>query len=118
MTTPTPSYCTLPCTKQCTQMPQEISTSPSIYFLNNMPYCCYPHQPNILYPVYPVYIPFQEVCNENSPQRVLGEMVSAVGEVIENKMNSLENYVQSMEQQAVAQTQEKVKTTCFKLCSA
>lgn len=122
MTTPTPSYYTLPTAMSCPLLPnnsQEISTYPvvpTVYFVNDVPYCCYPEQPNILYPVYPVYIPMQQGQPEHK-ERVLGDIVSAVGDVIETKVNSLENYVNNMEQQTVNATQEKIKTSCLAWCS-
>lgn len=122
MTTPTPSYYTLsnamsyPLLPNNGQQVQEITVYPkvpTVYFVNDVPYCCYPEQPHILYPVYPVYMPQQL----GQQERVLGDIVSAVGNVIETKVNSLEDYVNKIEQQTVNATQEKIKTSCLSCCS-
>jgi hypothetical protein len=76
-----------------------------IYDLNNVPHICYAWQPDILYPM---------LQPEQCQQRVMGEIVSAVGDVVQDQVNSLENYVKKMEQDAVANTQDKIKkSTCF-----
>lgn len=83
----------------------------SVYFLNDIPYYCYQQHPDILYPV---YVPdFSHLQNQNGKPRVLGEMVSAVGDVLDNQFGSLENYVNNMEQQQIAAAQEKIKSSCF-----
>jgi hypothetical protein len=83
-----------------------------IYYVNNMPYFCYPVQPEILYPMYPVYVPEQS--------RGVGDLVSNIGEIVEevvgDKVNSLENYVKQMEQDAVDNATVQVKKGCFKIC--
>ena len=96
-----------------TYQPVQVVQQPVVYFVHDIPYYCYQEQPDVLYPV---YVPdFSQMYQEQQP-RVLGEMVSAVGDVLENKVNSLENYVNKMEQQQVQAVQEKIKTSCFGLC--
>lgn len=69
--------------------------NPMIYYVNNFPHYCYPAQPDILYPLYPVFVPQEPV-----------EQQLETGE-------SLENYVKNMEQQRVAYPEEKVKASCL-----
>ncbi len=84
-----------------------------IYDVNNMPYIAYTWQPDILWPVYYT----QPMQPEN--QRMLPEIVTAVGDVVQDEVNSLENYVKKMEQEAIKNAQEKLKSTnCVSwLCS-
>jgi hypothetical protein len=84
----------------------------TIYYVNNMPYACYVHQPDILYPLQFVSDP----PGQNN-ERVLPELVSAMtdaaGEVLQQQVSSLENYVQNMEQQAVSTVEQKVRKSCL-----
>ena len=86
----------------------------TIYYVNNMPYACYAHQPDVLYPLQFVSPPPEQ---DNKIERVLPELVSAMadaaGEVLQQQVSSLENYVQNMEQQAVSTAEQKVKKSCI-----
>jgi hypothetical protein len=95
-------------------LPQGNQDNPyyTIYYVNNMPYACYVHQPDILYPLQFVSDP----PGQNN-ERVLPELVSAMtdaaGEVLQQQVSSLENYVQNMEQQAVSTVEQKVRKSCL-----
>jgi hypothetical protein len=104
----------------CSQPPQLLSHAQqpvqeyqapyyTVYYLNGMPYACYTHQPDVLYPM--------QVIEPEKKDRLLPELVSAVadatGQVLQQHVASLENYVQNMEQQTVSKVDEKVKKSCL-----
>ncbi len=68
-----------------------------IYYLNNVPYYCYPEMPDILFPVYPVYQEYG-----------LPEITSTSSDV-----NSLEEYVKNMENQVVKTSDENANVSCW-----
>ena len=86
----------------------------TIYYVNNMPYACYAHQPDVLYPLQCVS---EHPEQGDKKERVLPELVSAMadaaGEVLQQQVSSLENYVQNMEQQAVSTAEQKVRKSCL-----
>lgn len=86
----------------------------AIYYVNNMPYACYAHQPDVLYPLQFVTAPSEQ---GDKKERVLPELVSAMadaaGEVLQYQVSSLENYVQNMEQHAVSTAEQRVKKSCL-----
>jgi hypothetical protein len=97
---------------------QDVQSVPyTIYYINNIPHACYAQQPDVLYPMYPVQ-QTQDANNHND--RLLPELVSAVGntvnQVLEQKVESLENYVHKMEQETAAKIEAEVKKTCYNFC--
>jgi len=109
---------------QPVQMFQDISqvAVPLIYYINNLPYICYPNQSDILYPMYnmcPVYLPYAPI-NSEQGSRGVGDLVTNIGDIVQeitdSKINSLENYVQKMEQDAINNITSEVKKNCFSLC--
>ena len=89
-----------------------------IYYINNYPYVCNYLQPDILMPLY--VIQSEEQQNTSRNVRFATELVSAVGNVVEeqvaNQVATLENYVKKMEEEAIQNTTEKIKTSCYGFC--
>lgn len=94
---------------------EQCRTPYQIYYVNNYPYVCNYLQPDILLPLY-VIQPEQQQYNTSRNVRLAPELVSTVGDILEDQMVSLENYVKKIEEEAIQNASEKIKTSCYGLC--
>lgn len=95
----------------------QISNSPLIYFVNDVPHYCYPHQSDILYPV---YVP-SDLWGYQGPQSELCQQFSVpnqrfIGEIAETVLDAAADAVKQELNKAEQQLANEVKTCCFRLC--
>jgi hypothetical protein len=91
--------------------PQQISTHLMVYYVNDVPYYCYSHQPDILMPV---YMPIDtNWFPQSEPQMVTSREYDAIGNIIDGMANVVGEVVKNEIDNLQDNITKDVKTCCF-----
>jgi hypothetical protein len=91
---------------------RHVSTNPIIYFVNDIPHCCYPHQPDILMPV---YMPTEMCWFPTEQQVIVSRECNVLGNIIDEVADVVGEAIKTEVDQAQNKIADEVKTRCFGL---